>query len=513
MGVGGWRQADHLDLDALLRDAGERDRLLGELREHGIELVCVNAAGNPLHPDPAVGDRHAALLRGAVELAALVGCDRVVTMSGCPGGRDGGATPVFASWPVVPDDESLWEWQYEHRLAPFWRELGAWAAHAAPSVMICLELHAGASAYNPASFARIRAAAGPNVGVNLDPSHFWWQGMDPVAVIEEVGPAIGFAHGKDTLVHADRVRRNGLLDLGFPVDPETASWHFSAVGTGHDDDTWAALVEALRGAGYDGVISIEHEDPRVTPEEGIETSLADAAAGLRAGRGGRVSATMHDVARRSGVSVATVSNVLHNTAPVADDTRRRVLDAIDELGYRTNEVARSLKRRVTQTLGVVMPDVLNPFHAAIARQIERRAHRDGFAVVISATEYDRDTEADQVRALVAPPRRRGHLPGRDGGLGDPRRAARPRHPGRRRLVRRPRPPPWHRRHRRGRGDDGRRRPPGRARPPPHRLRAGDDARGGDRPPAGGPAGRPRRARPGRGRACSTTRPPCAATTT
>ena len=274
MGVGGWKQADHLDLDALLRDAGERDRLQGELREHGLALSCVNAAGNPLHPDPAVGERHAALLRGAVELAALLGCDRVVTMSGCPGGRDGGSTPVFASWPVVPDDETLWEWQLEHRLAPFWRELSAWAAAAAPEVMICLELHAGASAYNPASFARLREAAGPNVGVNLDPSHFWWQGMDPLAVIDEVGPAIGFAHGKDTLVHPDRVRRNGLLDLAFPVDPGTASWHFCAVGSGHDDATWAALVAALRSAGYDGVISIEHEDPRVTPEEGIETSLA-----------------------------------------------------------------------------------------------------------------------------------------------------------------------------------------------------------------------------------------------
>jgi sugar phosphate isomerase/epimerase len=140
--------------------------------------------------------------------------------------------------------------------------------------MICLELHAGAAAYNPASFARLRAASGPNVGVNLDPSHFWWQGMDPVAVIAEVGPAIGFAHGKDTLVHADRVARNGLLDLGFPVDPDTASWHFSAVGTGHDDDTWAALVAALSEAGYNGIISVEHEDPRMGPEEGIETSLA-----------------------------------------------------------------------------------------------------------------------------------------------------------------------------------------------------------------------------------------------
>ena len=274
IGVGGWKQADHLDLDALLRDARERDRLQGELREHGLVLSCVNAAGNPLHPDPAVGEQHAALLRGAVELAALLGCDRVVTMSGCPGGRDGGSTPVFASWPVVPDDETLWEWQLEHRLAPFWRELSAWAAAAAPEVMICLELHAGASAYNPASFARLREAAGPNVGVNLDPSHFWWQGMDPLAVIDEVGPAIGFAHGKDTLVHPDRVRRNGLLDLAFPVDPDTASWHFCAVGSGHDDATWAALVAALRSAGYDGVVSIEHEDPRVTPEEGIETSLA-----------------------------------------------------------------------------------------------------------------------------------------------------------------------------------------------------------------------------------------------
>lgn len=272
MGVGGWKQADHLDLDALLRDAGERDRLQGELREHGLVLSCVNAAGNPLHPDPAVGEQHAALLRGAVELAALLGCDRVVTMSGCPGGRDGGSTPVFASWPVVPDDETLWEWQLEHRLAPFWRELSAWAAAAAPEVMICLELHAGASAYNPASFARLREAAGPNVGVNLDPSHFWWQGVDPLAIIEAHGDAIGFAHGKDTLLHPERIRLNGLLDARYPIDPDTASWHFAAVGGGRPLEEWWDLLAALRGSGYDGVVSIEHEDPTLSPEASIEAS-------------------------------------------------------------------------------------------------------------------------------------------------------------------------------------------------------------------------------------------------
>jgi len=113
-----------------------------------------------------------------------------------------------------------------------------------------------------------------------------------------------------------------------------------------------------------------------------------------------VTVTMHDVARRSGVSVATVSNVLLGSAPVADATRQRVLAAIDELGYRRNEVARSLKRRTTQTLGVVIPDALNPFNATIAREVERRAHRDGFAVLVAETEHDPATEADQVRALV-----------------------------------------------------------------------------------------------------------------
>jgi sugar phosphate isomerase/epimerase len=281
MGVGGWAQASHqLDLDALLREPAARDRLAGELREHGLQLSCVNAAGNPLHPRADVGARHAALVHGAIELAHALGVDRVVTMSGCPGSRDGGETPVFAPWALTPDDESLWEWQLEQRLAPFWRELCGWAAGAAPGVRICLELHPGASAYSSASFLRLAEHAGPNLGVNFDPSHFWWQGIDPLCVIEDVGDRIGFAHGKDTLVHADRVRRNGLIDCRFPVDPDVETWHFAAVGTGHDIAAWAELLAALRAAGYDGDVSIEHEDPRTGAEEGIETSLASLRAAL-----------------------------------------------------------------------------------------------------------------------------------------------------------------------------------------------------------------------------------------
>jgi DNA-binding LacI/PurR family transcriptional regulator len=109
---------------------------------------------------------------------------------------------------------------------------------------------------------------------------------------------------------------------------------------------------------------------------------------------------MVDVARVAGVSVGTVSNVMRGTVPVTDETRERVLEAIAELGYRHNEVARALRRSATQTLGVVVPDPLNPFYAAVAQQIERRARRDGYAVLLADTDLDPATEAAQVRALV-----------------------------------------------------------------------------------------------------------------
>jgi sugar phosphate isomerase/epimerase len=286
MGVGGWAKAPHqLPLDDLLRDAAGRDRLLGELADHGLALSCVNAAGNPLHPDPAVGERHAALLRGAIELAGLLGVDRVVTMSGSPGGRDGSRMPVFAPWALTPDDEPLWNWQYEQRLAPFWRQLGAWARDTAPGVVICLELHAGASAYSPLSYLRIAESGGSNVGVNFDPSHFWWQGIDPLRVLDEVGDRVAFSHGKDTLLHADRIARDGVFDFRFPVDPETAPWHFASVGSGRGVEEWSRLLSALRASGYDGDVSIEHEDPRVDAEQGIREShaaLREALAGVPA---------------------------------------------------------------------------------------------------------------------------------------------------------------------------------------------------------------------------------------
>jgi sugar phosphate isomerase/epimerase len=276
MGVGAWgpEPRPHLDLGRLLAERGERNRLEGDLAEHGLRLACVNAAGNVLHPDPLARADAQARLLGALELADALGVDRVVTMSGCPGARSASPIGVWAVWSNVADDEALFAWQFEQEVAPFWRELSRRAAEIAPDVRICLELHAGLAAYNPASFAELAAVTGPNIGVNLDPSHFWWQGIDPVAVVEALGDRIGFAHAKDTTVYPDRVRLNGVNDHRFPPDPDVNSWHFSAVGEGHDDATWTALLAAIRAAGHDGTVSIEHEDPRYDGAEGVERSLA-----------------------------------------------------------------------------------------------------------------------------------------------------------------------------------------------------------------------------------------------
>lgn len=276
LGVGGFSPAPHVDAEALATDESARSSLLASLDEAGIELVALNASGNPLHPDAEVASAHDAALRNAIRLAGQLGVARVVAMSGCPGGPGGpSAWPVFAGGAWLPDMEGLWEYQWQEVIQPYWSELAAWAADEAPGVDICLELHPGASIYNAESFTLLAEATGKNIKVNLDPSHFWWQGIDPLATIDAVGgERIGFVHGKDTILHPDRIAEHGVLDYRWPSDAQTMPWHFCAVGAGRPTGEWAELFERLEASGYAGPVSIEHEDPNLTPEEGVEASLA-----------------------------------------------------------------------------------------------------------------------------------------------------------------------------------------------------------------------------------------------
>ncbi len=274
IGVGAWGPwpRPHLDI-ATIGSAAERDRLGGELREFGITLSAVNAAGNLLHPDAEKRKDAQARFWAAVDLAKAMGVNRVITMSGCPAGAVPGSLGVFPCWATSADDERLFDWQMTHEVGPFWRSVSDRLEKEAPGLMVCLELHPGVTIYTAAGFEALAAHIGRNVGLNMDPSHFWWQGIDPVTVVEALGDRIGFSHGKDTLLFPERIRRLGVLHHAPPSDPDKAPWHFAAVGEGHDAEAWVTLFRALQKAGYDGVVSIEHEDPRYGGEEGTARSL------------------------------------------------------------------------------------------------------------------------------------------------------------------------------------------------------------------------------------------------
>ncbi len=274
LGVGAWGPwpRPHLDLTTI-GSHRERERLAGELREHGLRLSALNAAGNLLHPDPTKRRDAQARFWAAAELALALGVTRLVTMSGCPAGPGGGSLGVFPCWATSADNERLFAWHLEHELIPFWSAASDRLAREAPGLMVCLEMHPGVTIFNVAGFQALAPHVGRNIGLNLDPSHFWWQGIDPTTVVEALGERIGWMHGKDTLFYPDRVRRHGVLHYDPPGEFAEPPWHFAPVGEGHEDKTWVTLLTAVRGVGYDGVISIEHEDPRYDGEEGTRRSL------------------------------------------------------------------------------------------------------------------------------------------------------------------------------------------------------------------------------------------------
>jgi sugar phosphate isomerase/epimerase len=250
VGTGGFSPAPHCDVDALLEHPGEARDWLGEIEARGLRVVALNANGNPL--EDASHDR---ALRSTIALAAALGVQTVACMSGGKPELSGGA------W--FPGVEDAVEAYWRNRVLPYWSEIADLAAWAGGDLRLCLELEPGSAAFNVSTVERLLEVS-PALAVNVDPSHFFWQSIDPLAAVARLGGRIGFAHGKDTVVDEGRVALDGLLDR--------TAWRYATVGHGHGPEWWASFVAALRAAGYDGVISVEHEDEAVAPEQGIAES-------------------------------------------------------------------------------------------------------------------------------------------------------------------------------------------------------------------------------------------------
>ena len=265
LGTGNFSPAPHLHLPEMLEDAGARSRLLANLDRRNIVLSALNCSGNPIHPRAEVAAHDSQVIRDTVRLAAALGVDRVVTMSGCPG-EPGGSHPNWVTFTWPPHFEELLKWQWDEVILPYWSETAAYARSL--GVVLCFEMHPGMSVYNTASLFRLRDAISDTIAANLDPSHLWWQGMDPLEVVRALGSAVGFVHAKDTRIDPTRTGINGCLDTTLPAVPATMPWVFRAVGYGHGAAWWRDFISVLQMNDYDGVLSIEHEDPLMGMEDG-----------------------------------------------------------------------------------------------------------------------------------------------------------------------------------------------------------------------------------------------------
>ena len=270
LNTGNWSSAPHCDLSGLLGDAAARKDLLRRVEARGLELFALNANGNQLHPTD--GERQSACLHDTVRLAGALGVETVVCMSGLPAGAPGDLMPnwVVSSWP--PETQTILRYQWEEVALPYWADLVEFANREGVE-RIAVELHGNQLVFNAPTLLRLRAEVGPTVGANLDPSHMMWMGGDPLQAIDLLGEATYHVHAKDTYINAAQVGTRTLLENGSLSELAARSWWYITLGYGHGERWWRDFCYRLRMAGYDGWLSIEHEDMNLSRLEGLRMSV------------------------------------------------------------------------------------------------------------------------------------------------------------------------------------------------------------------------------------------------
>jgi len=266
IGTGNYPGGAHCPMKDLLASKAAAKAYKQEIEGRGLVISALSCHGNPLHPDKKFAAANHAVQRDTIRLAERLGVGTVVVFSGCPGDAEKATYPnwVTCSWP--PDYSAILRWQWEKKVIPYWtREARFAGAH---GVNLAFEMHPGFVVYSAETLMRLREACGKNIGANLDPSHLFWQGQDPIAIVRYLKSAIYHVHAKDCRIYPP-VATKGVLDTMSYGSEITRSWIFRTVGYGHGEDFWRDFVSSLRMVGYDGVLSIEHEDSLMSTEEGF----------------------------------------------------------------------------------------------------------------------------------------------------------------------------------------------------------------------------------------------------
>lgn len=274
LGTGNYPGNAHCNPDKLLDDASKLRGMQDSIESRGLVVSALSCQGNPLHPRQDMARQAHETWRKTVLLAERMGIDCVNVFSGCPGDSDTASAPnwVTCAWP--PDYEEVLHWQWNEKLIPYWREEAQFAGNHGVH-HIAFEMHPGFMVYNPETLIRLREAVGPQIGANFDPSHLVWQGIDPVDAIRYLGGqgALFHVHAKDVALDEHNIRIHGVLDTKPYSRISERSWTFRTVGYGQSEKKWKDIVSALRLVGYDGVLSIEHEDSMMSPLEGFRRSV------------------------------------------------------------------------------------------------------------------------------------------------------------------------------------------------------------------------------------------------
>ena len=263
---------DPWKLQGIARNKGKLAELKSKVADRGLEIHGIAVHGNPVHPNRKIAAEHHQAHRDAVLLAAEFKTV-VVNFSGCPGGAPGDKTPNWPTCPWPTEFSEIAEYQWNKVVIPFWTRENDFAGK--HGVKIAFEAHPGFLVHNPEDIVRLRKAAGNQLGANLDPSHFFWQGINPVEAARYLGEhqCLFHVHAKDCGIDPRNSGTYGNLETKSYGDVKNRSWVFRTVGWGHGEEFWRPFLSMLRLYGYDGVISIEHEDSLMSVNEGFEKAV------------------------------------------------------------------------------------------------------------------------------------------------------------------------------------------------------------------------------------------------